>query len=138
MPPDDIKLPGDVPRGLPNCGVVAVSVFTGVSYREVEAAFRRVSKRCASRKWKGPTRPWEQAAVLKQLNHARSVGFRTQRKTLQRWAKENAWPGVTYMIGTTAHKQVLKDGYITDQGGTVHVSEHWGRRKFTIHAIAKK
>jgi len=124
----------DTLHKLPCCGITAISVFTGARFDEVWN-FVKSRKRG---NWKGSTYHSDQKAALKRFNRGRTVAVKvTSRKTLERFAREDARPGVAYMIRTTGHQQVLKDGIVADQRGSTHVSEYWGRRKRVVHFWAK-
>lgn len=53
--------------------------------------------------------------------------------TLRAFAMYHAKPGVAYLVRTTGHVQVVKDGWIIDQLGPKPASAHWGARKFVSH-----
>jgi hypothetical protein len=111
-----------------------VAVFTGAPFRDV---WGFIAKRKRGN-WKGRTYHHDQRDALKQFNKGRTVSVKvTNRKSLSRFAREDARPGVVYMIRTTGHQQVLKDGIVVDQGGSVPIEKYWGRRKRVVHFWAK-
>ena len=124
----------DTQHKLPCCGVTAIAVFTGTPFRDV---WGFIAKRKRGN-WKGATYHSDQREALKQFNKGRTVAVKvTSRKSLSRFAREDARPGVVYMIRTTGHQQVLKDGIVVDQRGSAPIGEYWGKRKRVVHFWAK-
>ena len=125
----------DVQHKLPCCGVTAVALFSGASFSDV---WDFIAKRKRGN-WKGSTYHSDQRAALKQFNKGRTVAMAVpQRMTLKTFAEKHALPGHIYMIRTTGHQQILKDGYVVDQAGKKPVDEHWGKSKIVKHFWVKK
>ena len=136
-PADEIRMPGDTPGGMGNCGVVAIATFTGKPYQMVESWIRHHCRKPGN--WKGSTRYSDQKAALRVFNRKRSAAFNVKRRmTLKTWVSREMQPGVTYMIWTTAHLQVVRDGFVTDQSGTWPISQYWGKGKAVRGGIARK
>lgn len=119
--PEGMSLPAGNRTG-PNCGVTAVAAFTGVS-------FDRVWKLIAPRKgpgWRGTTYPHDRAAALKALG-ADTVTVKMARVRLQTLVNRLPW-GRTFMVHTTGHVQVVRNGIVMDQGGPAPIAEYRFRR----------
>lgn len=124
----------DTLHGLPCCGVTAIAVFTGTPFMDVWSHIARGY----SKGWRGRTFHHDQDSAMRAFNRGRTVSVRMrERKTLARFAREDARPGVAYMIRTTGHQQVLLDGYVVDQGGKRPIEDYWGKRKRVVHFWAK-
>ena len=124
-----MKLPADVPRRLPNCGVVALSIALNKPYKEVEM-FWKIRR---NGNWKGRTSLLEIIEFLKINGHS-TQGFRTpiERVNLRKAFQKNYFKkDSTYMVWTTRHLQVVKGGKVIDQNveEAVHYSEFWGAGK---------
>jgi len=111
----------------PNCGVTAVAIAAGVSMSKAWDLFTANYNK--SPKWRGGTRHRERLAVLDQLNVTYRE-FEPKRMTLTAFAASTNGDNKTYMVTTTGHVQMVRNGQILDQRGAVPVNQHWGRRKF--------
>lgn len=131
--------PGDVPTGLPNCGLMAVCLVSGVPYQDAVRWWRRTYRRPGN--WKGGTRKPERERFL--VEHGfRLTGLPTvfggcYRMTLERYVRLYVPRGRVAIITTTGHVQVVRDGLVIDQSYAegVPVSDYWGRRKYVNEAI---
>jgi len=123
--------PQDVPRGRPNCGVVALAHFTDQPYARVE---RFIGKRRSSR-WRGVSNRLDYAAFFARIGLpvVRGRGKdHGEGETLLQWVNHHAQPGRRYMVITTGHAQVVYDGKVLDQhdGEMVPVERfHWKRKR---------
>jgi hypothetical protein len=112
---NDLSHPDGMKRGVSNCGVVALAVATGLPYQEVHSWF-------AARKrgnWKGSTRAKDRARFLEEKRiEFEAIGDEPEHQgTLQSfaaWARYHA-PGRTFIVTTTGHVQVVRDGQVLDQ-----------------------
>lgn len=127
--PTGFALPQGARLG-PNCGVTAVAVVCGISFDEAWNALRFGR----TRNWKGRTTVSDWIRVLMSRNVSHEVRL-ARRTTLQHWTTYYAKPGVTYMVRTTGHVQVVKDGWVLDQLGAKPIGLFWGRRKRLTHII---
>jgi hypothetical protein len=130
--------PADTVRGR-NCGVTAVAILTGGTFAETFAQFRHVLKK--SGRWKGRTTDADRRMVLATLNvtlrevplpplyNPAIAGRLTRRMTLERFVRCYAEKGVRYLVRTTGHVQVVRDGFVSDQCGCEPIGKFWGRRK---------
>lgn len=109
----------------PNCGVTAVAIVTGLPFNNI---WNRIKSKYKGN-WKGRTKPMDWFQVLEEqgINHEVSVVPSTPQ--LLFWARAYAKKDTAYMVMTTGHVQVVKNGWVIDQGGPKPVRDHWGRRK---------
>lgn len=136
---DRIPFPADMPdraNRMGCCGIVAACLFTGASWTEVWSTIRRECRKPGN--WRGGTRHHERLKALRKLNKERSAAFRTVRTTLRRWINLHAQDDVTYMVVTTGHVQVIRNGFVYDQSGCWSILEYPGRNKIIRWAMARK
>jgi len=122
-----LERPAGFVAGLPNCGVTAVAIVTGQSYRKVWNWF--VEKNNHSANWKGRTfahqLPQAMAAFGTKFKPCRACGM-----LVHGFAEWHTAPGRVYLINISGHHFVLKDGLIADNtknhGKPISV---YGRRK---------
>jgi hypothetical protein len=123
--------PQPVPRGRPNCGLVALAHFTDENYDRVERFVRKLRPG----NWKGVTFRKDYLAFFARIGLPvvyQQYDRREQQLTLAQWVEQVAAPGRRYFVVTTGHAQVVYDGYVIDQHdhAPVHVSQfHWKRKK---------
>ena len=124
---EGMLLPYDNQRG-PNCGITALAVIAGISFTQAVTVFtRRYPKRA---NWKGRTTSGERSKVLNDLGYSWVDAEPYRRMTLETWVICYSQPRVRYIVRTTGHVQVVKDGRVTDQfQQAVKVRLHRGRRK---------
>ena len=134
----------------PMCGVVAVAHVAGVPAAAAFAAFKEALSKTGG--WRGRTTDAERRAMLARLQvefasldpprHPRAGRRGRPKKRAPRymqlleWTESHAEQGVTYIVATSRHCQVVRDGNVTDQRGTRAVQDFWGRRKH-IQTILK-
>ena len=126
----------------PVCGVVAVAHVAGVSAETAFAEFKQHLQKTA--RWRGRTTEAERRRMLEHYKvrfellgqpRLKREGRRGRPKLntlgmqLQQWAELCAQDGVWYLVTTSRHCQVVRDGIVTDQGGTQQMRDFWGRRK---------
>ncbi|MBP5855668.1 hypothetical protein KAJ83_01505 [Marivibrio halodurans] len=139
MVPDGLALPDDL-EGSRNCGLVALSVVARCSYAEAVRAytdvFRSAYQRHPRKNWKGGTTWSLVVKAMASLGVQHSHTEVTSAVTLQRLAQFTRRDAL-YLVCTTGHAQVVKNGWVIDQRGAVPVEQHWGRRKrvTAFHAI---
>ncbi len=133
-----IGVPADYPwRNEPWCAVLATAIFTGRSFAETWDFAKKKFKK--PQNWRGMLLTSEVKRLVSSLNKDRSAQFTPSRRmTLNTFAKTEAKEGYRYYVLTTRHAQVVEDGYVTDQEGTVPVTVHPKRNKRVKFAIAKK
>lgn len=115
---DGMVLPKDNKLG-PNCGITAVAVMAGTTYAEAERVIRSLGR--FTRRWKGGTNHELRREALKILGHE-LIDIEVPRCTMQTFVRKYARPGVRYMVRTSGHVQVVKDGYLLDQLGCYRVT----------------
>ncbi len=120
------KLQGQNIDKLPLCGVLSVSIASKKSLSETFDKFKKLNKKANN--WKGRTHHKERLKVLKHYN-VKSKEFKLGKITLKHFTDQHTIKGKMYMITTTSHVQIVKDGMITDQRGTKSISEYWGKNK---------
>ena len=108
-----ISVPTDIKnQGL--CGVLAIAVVTGKTLGEVFSFMARKHKG----NWKGSTTHQERILTMKTFGvKFIDLGVPNFLINLERWTKRYALPNKTYMVQTTGHVQVIRNGHIMDQGG---------------------
>ena len=112
----------------PNCGVTAVAIAAGVTFQVAWDILKKIGNRNGN--WKGVTYVHQQVTALKELGVKYQHNYIKGRPTLQQWVQWETKPGVTYMVVTTGHVQVVKDGKVVDQTPEpVHYTKFWGARK---------
>lgn len=124
---EGLRLPLDLVRDQPNCGVVAVAVAADVPYAVALAAFSRTHGN-----WKGRTMRRERREALEFFN-VTFVEVTTEPMTLHRWIQYHAWPSDHYMVTTTGHIQMVHNNLVADQYGLCHIDHHKLRRKRVKH-----
>ncbi len=109
------------------CGVLAVANVANVELATAANVFIKLCKRSPN-KWKGGTRHQDRVKVL---NHykVKWEEFKTVPMTLSHFVDQHTVKGKTYIITTTSHVQLVKDGIVTDQRGSFPVSDYWGKKK---------
>lgn len=127
--PVGLALPQGARMG-PNCGVTAVAIVCGLTFDEAWNKLR--GNRNAN--WKGRTYVED---LLKAL-YDHGIKYECRREfgyTLHTFVKCFARPGVRYIVRTSGHVQVVKDGWAVDQLGSKPIASFWGRRKRVSHVI---
>ena len=119
-----------IPRGRPNCGLVALAHFTDQPYSRVEKFLRPLY----GNNWKGTTYHADYKAFFARVGLSvtwEKYTKRSQQMTLEQWVRQVAQPGVRYMVITTGHAQVVYNGEIVDQKlpKLVPANEYHLRRK---------
>jgi len=136
---DRIPYPSDMPAKASRmgcCGIISVALFTGAGFAEVWDTIRRAHRKPGN--WGGGTRHNERLTAIRKLNKGRSAAFKVQRMTLRKWINLHAKDDTTYMIRTTGHIQVVRNGFVYDQSGCWSILEHPGKNKMVQWAMARK
>ena len=127
----NLELPADQPKQVRGfCGLTAMAVFTGYSFEAVKQAYQiglvendRKTKRS---NWKGTTnvlgRNW--ALEVMDVDFETTMYRRGEQVSLEKWVARHAKPGATYMITTTGHVQVVRDGVVIDQRGPRYIKDY--------------
>ena len=123
-----IKQPEDMVRGLPNCGVVALSVATEFSYGYVWKALS-VNKGNA---WKGRMYLIDMIDFLVRTG----VGFKAEelktKRVLYRWVDENTRPNQTYIVRVGGHYVTVRNGRVVDQHEESDIEDYsWKNKRVT-------
>ena len=111
---------------LPICGVLSVSKVSNKSLEDTFNTFKKLNKKANN--WKGRTLHSERVKVLKYFK-VKFQEFKLFGMTLKTFTDLHTVKDVTYIINTTSHIQVIKNGTVTDQRGTFPISKYWGRNK---------
>ena len=137
---DFLQLPNDNRTG-PNCGVTAIAAATG-------QPFNRVWSLCAAgamtftrrKRFRGGTVHPQRVQVLEKLG-ADFDEMQFPKMNLQKFGDYFADEGVTYMVTTTSHVQLLhrrdEQIWILDQQGIKPIDEYWGRKKFISKPVIR-
>jgi len=125
--PGGVDLPEDHPAAGPHCGVTAVAILAQIPFAQAWAEIRRLAQYPAN--WKGATRDPERLLVL--ASHGvRLTAVPCKRMTLGRWAALYCQRDTTYLVVTTGHIQIVRNGVVTDQTGARPVAGSQAARKF--------
>jgi len=128
--PDKLFVRNDLRRG-PNCGVTAVAVAAGIPVNEAFELIRKIKRK--SRRWKGSTCVADRATALEQLGVQTKAWNLKDKMRLETWIRDRAEPGKTYMVRTTGHVQVVRDGWVMDQSGLWRYGTFRLRKKLVSH-----
>lgn len=112
---ESMSLPEDN-RKNGNCGITALAIVLGVSFDEVWNAYQEFHPRKGN--WKGTTHHYPRLKVLKKYGVKFNDGERKKNKrnmSLKSWVHWHQRPNTTYMITTTGHVQVVRNGMVMDQ-----------------------
>ena len=133
--PDGMNLPEGARNG-GNCGVTAVAIAANVSFDQAWDLFKQHCPRIKDNKrWTGGTYDRERNTVMKKLGikyaNVPSKTFLNSNRlpTLKRFVEWNTKKGALYIVTTTHHVQVVKDGWVIDQSGAREIENYWGRNK---------
>ena len=119
----------------PNCGVLAVATVT---HRPLAVVFDHMKAKYGKNgNWKGRTvdsqvinTVGELGGKLENVYHREAMGVK-RGPQFMKWVTEKAKEGTPYMVWTTGHVQIVKNGKVYDQSGCgTPIAEYWGRRKF--------
>ena len=125
-----LSLPEGNRRG-GNCGITAVAILAKVPFDTVWY-YLKVGKR----RWVGGTTNTEQQKALTHfgVKFEELPNLRGQ-PMLKDWIRYNSKPGITYLVTTKRHVQVVKDGMVIDQKGLNPIHEYWGRSKHVTRVL---
>ena len=122
---------------MPCCGVAAVAHVAGLSIADTFEIFKTKLKKKSN--WKGRTYDCERVVIMNALKvQHREYKGAGHRVTLAKFIDQHTKPDTTYMIRTTSHVQVVRNGVITDQRGNSSVSDYWGSRKIVKSVLIIK
>jgi hypothetical protein len=130
------KNPDDQQSG-PNCGVTALAVSAGVSFRKAWQTFQAVNPYRYGKRWKGGVLQSDIEAALARLKVA-AEKLPRKKMNLKRFVKEHTRPNTLYLVTTGRHAQTVLNGEVIDQSGKKPIDDFWGRRKFVDRAIMIK
>ena len=103
-------IPLDTPAGKDNCGIAAVALLAGVSYREAEHLFVTL---CAKSE---VTTVWERREVIDHLGLTvlQEIHYR-DKPALKTWVRRFYDPHYPYLVSMTGHAVAVKNGLLYDQ-----------------------
>lgn len=103
-------IPSDTPAGMDNCGIAAVAMIAGVSYREAEDIFLRLCGKADM------TTVWDRLEVMDSLGikFSEDVHFRTK-PTLTAWYNDIHKQGYRYHVTMRGHVVAVDRGLVFDQ-----------------------
>ena len=152
--PEGLALPEGARSG-PNCGVTAMAIAANISFDAAWDLLERLhkGKRKYSRKTKftGATYDDVREIAYKKIglkttkinwkdifSIAKKSGGHTV-LTLKNFVEWGTVKGKAYIVTTTGHCQVVRDGWVIDQAGAKHVDEFHGKNKHinSIHEVGK-
>lgn len=114
----------------PICGVLAVAVIAGVTFKEATLAIK-ANMLPHQKRHGGKTYHEQRLGALKQLGVEFHDQLRLDRITLNHWlCSSNPISGTMYMINVTGHVIIYKDGFVIDQRGKVPYEEYPNKRQY--------
>lgn len=123
----------DKDKNRPICGVLSVALCAEVDFEIAFATCKRNAPEHVKR-FRGGTYLDQRHAALRELGcKFNSVAAHYFGLSLERFVREAATPGLTYMVDLPRHVVTVKDGIVTDQGKSCPVAEHKSRRKRVEH-----
>jgi hypothetical protein len=125
---DMMTLPPDNKVG-PNCGVTCVAIAAGVTFEKAWRTLRPL-RRGGRGRWNGATSHSERKKALDVLGvkYKQLKDSDTYHCTLRGLYDKYLRTGKLYMVRTTGHVQMVRNGLILDQSG-LHNMEGWRARK---------
>jgi hypothetical protein len=129
----NLRLPADHIKGLPNCGLVATAVATGMPLWHVTKTVKEASNKRAN--WKGRTSYGQIFAYLDGLDFLTYTEIKPHRTTLLRWVEDQPEDGVVYIVWTTGHVQAVTRTSIADQRGVFRPKDYHGKRKMVRRVV---
>jgi len=145
--PEGLALPEGARIG-PNCGVTAMAIAAGISFDSAWDLLERVDRR--SKKFTGATFDADRERAYKKLGlKTTKINWKDRydiakkkgnlNLTLRNFVEWGTAKGKTYIVTTTGHVQVVKDGWVIDQGGAKPIEEFHGKAKHidSIHEVGK-
>ena len=102
-------IPLDTPAGMNNCGIAAVAMLAGVSYREAEHLFVTLCGKCET------TTVWDRLDVIDHLGLTviREMHYRSK-PTLKTWVTHYPTQH-DYLVSMTGHAVAVRNGLLYDQ-----------------------
>ena len=124
--PGGVDLPEDHPASGPHCGVTAVAVLAKISFTQAWAEICKLARYPVN--WKGSTPDPERLLIL--ASHGvRLTAVPCKRMALGRWTARYCQRDTTYLVVTTGHIQIVRNGMATDQTGVRLVAGSQAARK---------
>lgn len=124
-----IKQPEGMPKGKPNCGVVAVATALHLPYDKVWQLFAKGNPA----RWQGRTTMGEV------LWHLVKLGGKYEDaeagRSLKGWVEWHTVPNTTYVVHLGGHWVVVRDGIVVDQEQECPVADYKRNRKRVLHAF---
>jgi hypothetical protein len=124
---DGMTVPMDVPRGMPNCGVVACAIAAGVSYNHAWNVAKKVLGK--SNHWKGRTSYWNRRKILHQLGVKVVPVPIYKRVQVRNWMERHAEKDILYMVKTGSHVMSVLNNNVADQFYSGHISNYPGAKQ---------
>ncbi len=112
----------------PICGVLAVAVVAGVTFKKATLAIK-ANMLPHQKRHGGKTYHEQRLGALRDLG----IKFHDQmwdKVALNRFITGAAQPDTMYMINVTGHVIVYKDGFVIDQRGKVPYEEYPNKRQY--------
>jgi hypothetical protein len=129
------RIEGHWVSNMPLCGVHAVAHVADKSVKEMFYMFKRRFNKPGQ--WRGRVTHQERGIMLNQLGieYKHVVGTTG---TLSRWVDWHTSKSETYIIETSCHVQVVRDGVVTDQSETKPIDKYRWKRARVVRAIVIK
>lgn len=120
-----MKHPDGMIYGLPNCGIVACAIASGLHYNAVWEWFKKRNNRRGN--WKGKTWHTDYSAFLDE-HGIKHRYYHPERQTLKRFA-DTLKPSRLYMIRIRGHIVCAQGGITIDQFAAMPISDHFMARR---------
>lgn len=103
-------IPEDTPAGRDNCGIAAVAMLAGVTYKEAERLFMDLCGKCET------TTVWDRHEVMEfmGLDVMEEKHYRSK-PTLSKWYQDTYVPSSDYHVTITGHVIAMRRGLLFDQ-----------------------
>ena len=121
-----------LPENMPCCGVFAVATVTGLDFEEVFEDFRVTFGK--QKNWRGRTNRTQYVKMLRKYG-SKVTQVETKKMNLRRWVAVHTKKDVTYVVTTTGHVQVVRNGIVTDQHGVHPIGECRGAGKMVNNVL---
>lgn len=119
-----IPYPVDMEFGLPNCGLVALSIVSGTPLTEVTNWYRETYRMRGN--WRGATNhlSYGRFFASRKLWAIHTSYARDRNRTIGDFAEWYAKPDTWYVVRSAGHAMVIRNGWIGDQNQRAPFNEH--------------
>lgn len=116
------------------CGILAVAISAGVSYKQANEACKK-NMMPWQKRHRGGTFTEQRMGALKTLGKRFVEIVPEQRRNVRTTIRELCRSDRTYVLTTAQHVLVYRNGELADQGLIDHYESHPGKRQFVKHIV---